>query len=398
MAAAAVAAVCLTSCTPYTGINSLPLPGTVGTGPGSYEVKVQLANADDLVANTPVFVNDINIGTVTHVGLDGWTPTLTLSLNEAVRVPANAVAALGQTSLLGSKHIELSAPPGVAPEGTLQPGATVPEDRTHRYPETEDLLSGVSLLLNGGGLQHFETITTELNRTFGGDRAGQTRDLLTQLDGFVTGLDKQKGDIVTALHGFDRLGSTLQPRMAEIDTALQQLPEGLDTLDEQEPALVEATHRLGRASESIAPFADGGSREIRGVVRELEPTLRKVGDTQKGSIPRALRNLPFIIFPVDIVPYAIRGDYVNIRAIVNLTLDGLDKGLFTGTPASGLLYQIAQAGRNTRPDKGDPTKSQSSGGLPARLPLAGPNAPSGASHEGQRPGLLPKALPGIGGN
>ena len=111
---AAAATLGLTGCTPYTGINSLPLPGTEGTGSDSYEVKLQLHNADDLVANTPVFVNDINVGTTTLVALEGWQPTLTLSLKNSVKLPANAVGALAQTSLLGSKHIDL-APRGDGP-------------------------------------------------------------------------------------------------------------------------------------------------------------------------------------------------------------------------------------------------------------------------------------------
>src|ERR1700712_5160964 len=96
----AAAALGTTGCTPYTGINSLPLPGTVGTGSDSYEIKVQLRNANDLVANTPVFVNDINVGTTTLVALEGWQPTLTLRLKNSVKLPANAVGALAQTSLL----------------------------------------------------------------------------------------------------------------------------------------------------------------------------------------------------------------------------------------------------------------------------------------------------------
>ena len=148
----ATATLGLTGCTPYTGINSLPLPGTEGTGPNSYEIKVQLHDADDLVANTPVFVNDINVGTTTLVALDGWTPTLTLSLKNNVKLPANATAALAQTSLLGSKHIDLITPPN--PQGTLQPGATIKEDMVHQFPETEDLLAGVSVLLNEIGRAH----------------------------------------------------------------------------------------------------------------------------------------------------------------------------------------------------------------------------------------------------
>src|SRR5438067_2310596 len=117
----------LTGCTPYTGINSLPRPGTVGTGLGSNKIKVQLHNADDLVANTPVFVNDINVGTTTMVGLDGWTPTLTVSLRNDVKLPANATAALAQTSLLGSKHLDLLPPTSEPPEGTLEDGMTIKE-------------------------------------------------------------------------------------------------------------------------------------------------------------------------------------------------------------------------------------------------------------------------------
>src|SRR2546430_8797193 len=100
----------VTGCADYKGINSLPLPGTVGTGPDSYQVTMKLQNAVNLVPNTPVLINDMIVGTVTRVALDGWTPVLTLSLRNDVKLPANTSASLGQTSLLGSKHVALFAP------------------------------------------------------------------------------------------------------------------------------------------------------------------------------------------------------------------------------------------------------------------------------------------------
>jgi phospholipid/cholesterol/gamma-HCH transport system substrate-binding protein len=396
--AAGLAALCLTGCTPYTGINSLPLPGTVGTGGDSYQVSVQLKNANDLVANTPVFVNDINVGTVTRVALDGWTPTLTLSLKKDVRLPANAVASLGQTSLLGSKHIQLSEPTATPAQGRLQGGALIKEDRTHAYPETEDLLAGVSTLLNGGGLQHFETITTEFNRALGGGRANDTRELLGQLNVLTAGLDVQRGDIISALKGFDRLGSTLAPRMNEVDQALEQLPAGLHTLDEQEPALVDALQSLGDSAQSIAPFADGGSKELRGVLNEIEPVLRHTADIQKGSLPRALRQLPFLIFTLDTLPTVVRGDYANVDVTLDLTLDRIDKTFLTGTPLSGGLFSVAEAGRSTRSNgtgSGPPLgKSPSGPSLPSTVLAPGLQHPPAPSDSGP----LPKKLPGIGGN
>jgi phospholipid/cholesterol/gamma-HCH transport system substrate-binding protein len=345
--AVAAATVGVTGCQPYTGINSLPLPGTVGTGPDSYTIKVQLRNADNLVANTPVYVNDINVGTTTLVALEnGWTPTLTLSIKDDVKLPANATAALAQTSLLGSKHVDLLVPEN--PQGQLQPGALIKEDRVKQFPQTEDLLAGVSTLLNGGGLQHFQTITTELNRALGKGRSNDAKELLTQLSTFTDGLDKQSGDIVYALQKFDKLGTTLEPRLAEIDKAITQLPKGLDTVNELEPRLLKTLDQLGSAVDDVRPFSDsdGGVEELRAVLADLKRPFKYTGDIQMGSIPRALRIVPFVLFPVDNIPYLVRGDYAHVNLGVDLTLESLDKNLFTGiNPLSGTLYQAAQAAR-----------------------------------------------------
>src|SRR5882757_3110370 len=188
-AAALITTLTVTGCADYKGINSLTLPGTVGTDSDSYQVTMTLKDAANMVPNTPVLINDATVGTVTKVALDGWTPVLTLSLRKDIKLPANGTASLAQTSLLGSKHVALGFPNDQPPQGTLEPGARIPEERSKRFPQTEEVLAGVSLLLNGGGLQHVQTITTELNRALGG-RENDARDFLTQLNDFTSGLDK----------------------------------------------------------------------------------------------------------------------------------------------------------------------------------------------------------------
>jgi phospholipid/cholesterol/gamma-HCH transport system substrate-binding protein len=334
-----VATLCLTGCDNYRGINSLALPGDVGTGHDSYQVTVELPDAANLVPNTPVMINDITIGTVTKVALTGWTPTVTLSLVEGAHLPANAVARLGQTSILGSKHIELAAPREETPTGTLQAGAVIPLTRVHDFPQTEDLLSATSLLLNGGGLQSFQTITHELNTALAG-REGTARDFLTQVNNLADGLDGQKADIITALRGLDRLGGTLGPRMDTIDAALNTLPEGLKTLHDDEPALRDALDRLGRANQSLRPFTHGGTDNLRGVFHEIEPVARRSADAEPGNIMQAVKLLATIDFPIDWLPHFVRADSALFNvATVDLTNEELDKEFLTGTPAAGALYQ-----------------------------------------------------------
>ena len=54
----------------------------------------------------------------------------------------------------------------------------------------------------------------------GMDNRSEVRDFLTQLDGFVGGLDKQKAQITDALDGLDRLTSRLAAQKQVLDVAL----------------------------------------------------------------------------------------------------------------------------------------------------------------------------------
>ena len=43
----------------FQGVNSLPLPGAVGRGPGSTVYHVEIANVATLEPNSPVMMNDV---------------------------------------------------------------------------------------------------------------------------------------------------------------------------------------------------------------------------------------------------------------------------------------------------------------------------------------------------
>lgn len=377
LAAVLVGTLALSGCD-YAGVNSLSLPGTVGTGEDSYQVKVQLPNAANLVPNTPVMVNDINVGTVTDVGLDGWTPTLTLSIKNNVKLPANVQAKLGQTSLLGSKHVELTPPADQPSEGTLTNGALIPESRAHRFPETEELLASVSLLLNGGGLEQARTITTELNRALGG-REDQFRDLLTQLDEFSGGLDKQKGDIITALQGLDRLSTGLADQTPVIENALQVMPRALEVANQVEPDLVQASNDLGNWADAMGPLMNnGGQSALTGVLTDLEAPLRKIADADS-SIVRSLRLLPFLFFPLDSIKDVFRGDYANFNVTVDLTLEMLDTAYLGGTPLQGSLANIAKLLREGAIKPGMRANN------PLQLPLMSGQQPAQGAPAAQHP-------------
>ena len=64
----------------------------------------------------------MTVGNVTKIERQGWHALLTMTIDGDVNLPANSTATVGQTSLLGSLHIELAPPTDVAPEGKLKTG------------------------------------------------------------------------------------------------------------------------------------------------------------------------------------------------------------------------------------------------------------------------------------
>ena len=76
----------------FNGVNSLPLPGAVGRGPGADIYHVEIANVGTLESNSPVLINDVMVGSVGKMTVHAWHADVEISVKPDVVVPANAVA------------------------------------------------------------------------------------------------------------------------------------------------------------------------------------------------------------------------------------------------------------------------------------------------------------------
>ena len=170
--------------------------------------------------NSRVRVNDVTVGNVTKIELQGWHALVTMTINGDVDLPANATATIGQTSLLGSVHVELAPPKDIPPKGKLQDGSLIPLASAGAYPSTEQTLAAVSLVLNGGGLGQIQDITQALSTAFTG-REQDLRSLLGQLDKFVSYLNDQKDDIIAATDSFNNLVGQFADQKPVVDKALK---------------------------------------------------------------------------------------------------------------------------------------------------------------------------------
>lgn len=327
---AAIGSLLLSGCE-FNGWYDVQLPGGAASDGDAYHVTVEFRDVLDLVPQSAVKVNDVTVGAVEKVELDGWHARVRLRVADSVELPANAIAELRQTSMLGEKYVALSRPTDTTPVGRLKDGDAIPLSRSGRNPEIEEVLSALSALLNGGGVAQLKTITVELNKALEG-RENRVGSLLKELNVFLGGLDEQKQDIVRALKAVDRLAKRLGREKRTIAEAVDAMPPALKVLADQRRDLTRMLTSLSKLGRTGTRVVNASHDDTVANLRQLRPILQqlnKAGD----DLPNSLELLTTYPFPRNAVD-AIKGDYVNLHITADLDLAGI-YGNLTEKPGGG---------------------------------------------------------------
>jgi phospholipid/cholesterol/gamma-HCH transport system substrate-binding protein len=332
-------AVVLTSCT-WRGIANVPLPIGRGTGPNHMTIYVQMPDTLALNTNSRVRVADVWVGTVRDIRLKNWIATLTLDVDPTVKLPANATAKIGQTSLLGTQHVELAAPPNPSPQ-PLKSGDTIGLMNSSAYPTVERTLASVAVILNGGGIANLDLIQTEILNILDG-HVDQVREFLKRLDTFTAELNRQRDDLTRAIDSTNQLLTIVANRSDTLDRVLTDIPPLIQHFADTRDLFADASESLGR-------FSDAANRALS----DTRPNLHQSLQSLQRPLSQLDRASPYVVgslklgltapFNIDYVSKVIRGDYVNVSGALDLTLSTMDNALLSGTGFSGALRALEQS-------------------------------------------------------
>jgi len=334
-----LAVLVLASCD-WRGIANMPLPVGRGTGSNHMTIYVQMPDTLALNTNSRVRVADVWVGTVRDIRLKNWVATLTLDVDPTVKLPANATAKIGQTSLLGTQHVELAAPKNPSPR-PLKSGDTIPLMNSSAYPTVERTLASVAVILTEGGIANLDVIQTEILNILDG-HVDQVREFLSRLDTFVGELNRRRDDLTRAIDSTNQLLTIVANHNDTLDRVLTDIPPMIQHFADTRQLFADATESLGR-------FSDVANR----VLSDTRPNLHQSLQSLQRPLEQLERAAPFVIgalklgltapFDIDDVEKVIRGDYVNVSGALDLTLSTFDNTLLSGTGLSGALRALEQA-------------------------------------------------------
>lgn len=351
----------------FRGLYSANLPGSVGgpfSGDKTYPVTAWFYTDDngvtggvlDLVPQSTVRVNDVVVGAVDDISLDGsrvlpgsnppqkvYAAKVTMKVKTSIVLPKNTTAVLEETSLLGEKFVELERPARADMSQTLAQTHVITSS-TSDDPGVEQVFGVLSAVLNGGGLEKLQTINTQLAAALAG-REGQVHDVLVQLNTFVSGLNGVRTQIAGAITALDSLSTELNKQDATIATALDDLGPGLQVLADQRANLVSLLQGLSNLGVITHKVVDTSVDATTKDLALLEPILTQLNAAGQ-NLPKALDIIPDFPFPANAVN-GIKGDGNNLVLNVNATsilnsISGVCTTA-TGLPTPGLPAPVAEA-------------------------------------------------------
>ncbi|MEB4209064.1 virulence factor Mce family protein [Mycobacterium sp. 94-17] len=334
-----ITAMVLSSCG-WKGISNVSIPGGPGSGSGAMTVYVQVPDTLAINGNSKVLVADVFVGSIKNIQLKNWIATLTLGIDKKTKLPKNAVARIGQTSLLGSQHVELAAPPNPSSE-PLRNGDTIPLKNSTSYPTTEQTLASLALIMRGGGIPNLEVLQNEVYDIFNG-RGEQIRALLGKLDTFTSQLNEQRDDITHAIDSTNRLLTYVGGRADVLDRVLTDIPPLIKHFSDTKNLLINATDSVGRLSQAADQYLSEARGPLHTDLQALQCPLKELGKASPYLIG-ALKLILTQPFDIDTVPKIFRGDYINISLTLDLTYSAVDNAFLTGTGLSGALRALEQS-------------------------------------------------------
>lgn len=216
-------------------------------GPARNEYAAIFTDASEVVPRNDVRLNDVVVGAITSVTLDGLHAKIEFSVDRDVELPAGTRAELRQVSLLGEQYLAL-IPEG---DGELVSGTTIPLERTRRATDFEELVGAGGELAANIAVAQVNKLAAGFTGAFADDPAKLGR-LLDATASTAKAFNDHTAELVATIDRVEQMTAQLAPHSDELAAAIDDLAAGMGALADNRDGLAAFTSLLATFSERVA--------------------------------------------------------------------------------------------------------------------------------------------------
>lgn len=231
---------------------------------------VELADATGLVPRNDVRIDDVIVGRVRGVALDGLVAVVDIEVDPEQALPDGTEAQVRQTSLLGEQFIEL-LPAG---QGRLADGATIPLERTSRGQDLETLVELGGQLTAEVNVDNLNRVLAATDRGIGSDPARLRRFFDATAAG-AAAFNRTREDLGRAIDSIDTLAARLAPDAEVYATAIDRFAAGAEALARSNDQIAPVVDQLQRLSEELSGLLE---RNHLSLVRAFDQAVPLLGE------------------------------------------------------------------------------------------------------------------------
>ena len=294
--------------------------------PPRHHYAAMIADASELVPQNGVRINDVEVGKVTGISLEGLHAKVSFAVDRDVELPAGTRVELRQTSLLGEEYLALVPDGG----GRLEEDAVIPLERTRRVPQLEQIVGLGGELVNEVTADSFNRIITAFDQAAGGDPQ-RVAQFLDSMAGATRAFADHREDMAATIDRVGQMAAALAPHTAELSRSVDQFAAGLAALENNKEELSAFVESVDTLSTNAAQLVTANEAKLSSAGAQAVKLMTEITD-----------NLPDFEKAVQAIPdfnngwsCTVQGNYIQWLAAAYPEVARVDTGSGHCTPEEG---------------------------------------------------------------
>lgn len=264
----------------------LVLSGCGTATPSTITASALFSDAGTLSVGAPVEMADVPVGSVSAISLEGDQAKVTMAVDKSAAVPANVIAKIDRTTILGQRFVDLALPKH--PVGRLADGERISD--TAVVPTVEQVIGYGSEVFGAISASDLAEIITASGQGYTGE-AASLRQFLNDLQTVTAGYASRTTQIKTVITSLDQLGTSMAPTSGTDAQAITNLSQTVQVLAQNATEFEKLLQSLDDVSVQGATILSTQYPQIVDQLQALDAVSRQLA-THQQDLANLLEWLP----------------------------------------------------------------------------------------------------------
>jgi phospholipid/cholesterol/gamma-HCH transport system substrate-binding protein len=269
-------------------------------GSSGTTVTAQFQDAAGLFTGNDVGVLGVRVGEVTEITPRGAYVDVQLTIDEGVKVPADAAAVVVSRSVATDRYVELT--PVYEGGAVLSSGAVIGADRTRSPVEFDALLSSLRRISDDlAGPDKDAKPVNDLLEVLSKNLDGNGATMAKGLKDLATALEDTNatsGDIKGNLKNLDTLTAALANNDALVRRFMDEVAEATEMLDDEHESVEATFDALSAMVREVTKFAREHREDISTQVEDMTAVVKAMVENRR-RLSQLVETFPLMLQNVD---------------------------------------------------------------------------------------------------